>query len=131
MSESTREDLLNGFRALRPNWDGYGADAIVPSAIDLARELVSLMESLLAEEARASLTLIPVRHGGVQIEWTDGDGDHELGVEPDGSLEFLHIDRSTGAMVERKYPSAGQAVHPGVLKELKATNESAISVLRR
>lgn len=128
MSESTREDVLNGFRALLPNWDGYGASPILPSAIDLARELISLMESLLAEEARASLTLLPVRHGGVQIEWADADEDHELGVEPDGSLEFLHIDKSTGAMAERKYPSAGQAVHPGVLRELRAMRESVISV---
>ena len=128
MSEFTREDVLNGFRTLGANWDGYGARAILPSAIDLARELVSLMDSLLPEEARASLTLIPVRHGGVQIEWADADGDHELGVEPDGSLEFMHIDKLTGQMVERKYPSAGQAVHSGVLRELRAMNESVISI---
>ena len=37
MSESTREDVLNGFRALLPNWDGYGASPILPSAIEIGR----------------------------------------------------------------------------------------------
>ncbi len=103
MTSPTRAEILNGFRTLRPNWDGYNADAILPQAIELAQELVSLVEALLPEGTRDSLTVLPVRHGGVQIEWSDADQEHELGIEPDGSLEFLHTDKMTGKMIERKY----------------------------
>ena len=120
MATTTHSDTLNNIRALEPNWDGYDSEAILPSAIALARELVSLMEALLPEDARESLTISPVRHGGIQLDWSDAEQDHELGIEPDGSLEFLHTNKLTGELVERKYPSAGQAVHPGVLMELRA-----------
>ena len=119
MADLSRSEVLNNFRTFKPNWDGYNADAPLPAVIDLALELVSLMEAILPVDARDTLIVLPVRHGGIQLEWADADQEHELGIEPDGSLEFLHTDKLTGEMMEHRYPSAGQAVHPGVLKELR------------
>ena len=107
MAELTRSEVLNSFRTLQPNWDGYNADVPLPAVIDLALELVSLMEAILPVEARDSLIVIPVRHGGVQLEWADGDQEHELGIEPNGSLAFRHTDKLTGEMTESNYSSLG------------------------
>ena len=66
MATLTRSEVLNSFRTLQPNWDGYNADVPLPAVIDLALELVSLMEAILPSDARDSLIVLPVRHGGGQ-----------------------------------------------------------------
>ncbi len=116
---ATLLEQLDAMRNLEANWDGYNADPILPQALDLAKELVSYMESTLPEEARQTMFVAPSRDGSVLIEWSDAAYEHELGIEIDGSLEFLHIEKHSGVMVSEKYPSEGQAIHPGVLRELR------------
>ena len=127
MADLSRSEVLNNFRTFKPNWDGYNADAPRSAVIDLAQELVSLMETILPDNARDSLIVLPARHRGIQLEWNDGDHEHEVGIEPDGSLEFLHTDKLTGEMMEQRYPSAGQAVHPGVLRELREMRKAEVA----
>jgi hypothetical protein len=45
--------------------------------------------------------------------------DHELEIEADGTWGFLHTDRATGAMTERRFTPTANMVHPGVLQELR------------
>ena len=116
---ATLLEQLDGMRNLQANWDGYNADPILPQALELAKELVSYMESMLPKESRETMFVAPGRDGSVQIEWSDATYKHELGIEIDGSLELLHVGKLSGVMVSEKYPSAGQAIHPGIIRELR------------
>jgi hypothetical protein len=101
------------------NWDGYGAAVPSATAIDLAQELVALVETMFQKTASNSWTLhvSPTRIGGVLIEWEDRVRQHEVEIHPDHSIAFLHLDKTTGQIETRQF-SAGP-LHPGLLQELR------------
>ncbi len=119
---ATPIEQLEAMRNLAPNWDGYNADPPVPEVIDLAKAFVRLLGVVRRDTARfPDLHVSPGRAGGVLIMWEDREYEHELGVEPDGSVEFLHESKRTKEMVTRKFTPAPQsAVDPGLLIELHA-----------
>ena len=86
------------------------------TAIDLAQEYVSLVEAMLkiATSNSCLVHVSPTRNGGVLIEWEDQARQHEVEVNPDRSIGFLHLDKSTGQIETRKF-SAG-ALHRGLLQ---------------
>ena len=92
------------FSALTENWDGYGAAAPDPQAIELAREFVALIEAVLKKRALdpATLYVSPTRTGGVLVEWEDRNVQHEVQIDPDRSFSFLHVDKATGQTKNRK-----------------------------
>lgn len=115
-------EQLQTMRGLAENWDGYGAAAPQPDAIDLAQELVGLVEAWLQKsmtEPRA-LHVSPTRTGGVLVEWEDRSIEHEVEINPDRSISFLHRNRTTGEIETRKFVASQPAVvHPGFLQELR------------
>ena len=53
----------------------------------------------------------PGRAGGVLIEWADDLTEHELEIEPDGSISMLHVNRVDGTMKEEAfYPPVERSV---------------------
>ena len=97
------------------------ADVLQPRLVELAKDFVLFFESL--ERATGSnfqLLVHPTRVGGVQIEWTDAACDHELEINPDGSIGVLHTDRSTGTMDEERFEPTREpsAVAPGLIGRL-------------
>src|SRR5438876_10056306 len=119
---ATVAEQLQAMRQLGENWDGYGAAAPQPSVIDLAQELAALLQELLNRSSAGSAVLhvSPTCVGGVLIDWEDQSMQHEIELNPDRSLSFLHADKSTGRIDTRKFSPAGQAVVvPGLLQELR------------
>ena len=116
---ATPLEQLDLMRNLRPNWDGYGADPTDPAVIEVAKEFVRLLAALRPGDPFKDIFVAPGRAGGVQVEWSDARAEHELEIEPDGTWGFLHIDKATGQMSERRFGPVTQAVHPELLKELQ------------
>jgi hypothetical protein len=115
---ATSNDQLQAMRHLAANWDGYGAAAPESSVVDLAQEFTALIEAMVAKSScgPSLLHLSPTRTGGILIEWEGGDMQHELEINPDGSIGFLHLNKKTGHTETRKF-SPGTPV--GLLQELR------------
>jgi hypothetical protein len=114
-------EQLQAMYGLAENWDGYGAAAPEAPVLDLAQELVDLLQAGLRKPPAAAPTLhvSPTRTGGILIEWQDSLTDHEVEINPDGSVSFLHLDRATGQARTRRFiANTSSVVTPGFLREL-------------
>ena len=76
------------FQQLAPNWDGQGGPApdrlVRQLAIDLLREVPSDM--------LPPPRIVPVSGGAIQIEWSVGNRDLEISVEPDQTVQVLRVE---------------------------------------
>ena len=111
-------EQLDAMRSMEENWDGYHAVAPCVVAIDLAMDFVRLIEAV----RRGALTLHvgPTPPGGVLIDWEDDLKEHEIEISPDGSIEFLHMNKTTKQIETRKFlPGHRVVVEPGLLQELQ------------
>jgi len=95
---STLYEQLQAMRELAENWDGYGAASPQAFAIDLAQKFVALLDAVLRKSASgpATLHVSPTRIGGVLIDWEDPSMQHEVEINPDGALGFLHLHKVNG-----------------------------------
>lgn len=116
---ATPLEQLDLMRNLRPNWDGYGADPTDPAVIEVAKEFVRFLAALRPADPFQDVFVSPGRAGGVLVEWADPRSEHELEIEPDGTWGFLHTDRATGRMTERRFGPVTQVIHPELLKEFR------------
>ena len=112
---------LQAMLQLGENWDGYGAAAPQAHVVELAHEFVQLIDTVLRKHGAASGTVCvsPTRIGGVLVEWEDADAEHEVEINPDQSLSFLHLNKNTGHIQTRRLAPANHAVvQPEFLHEL-------------
>lgn len=119
---ATPTNKVQAMRGLGENWDGYGAAAPQANAIDLALEFADLIEAMLRKSASGpqELHVSPTRPGGILIEWEDHSMQHEVEINPDRSIGFLHLNKATGHIETRKFsPDTQAVVHPGFLQELR------------
>lgn len=116
---ATLTEQLDAMRGLAPNWDGYNADPPAAHVIDVAKEFVALLTTIRPDAVARGVYVTPGRAGGVLVEWSDPVAEHELEIEADGTWGFLHTDRATGAMTERRYTPTANVIHPDVLQELR------------
>jgi hypothetical protein len=119
---ATPIDQLDAMRKLRENWDGYGAAAPQGNLIDLAQEFISLIEAMLRKSTAEPglLHVSPTRIGGILIDWEDRSMQHEMELNPDSSIGFLHLNKTAGSIQSRKVtPGAQVVVDPGLLQELR------------
>jgi hypothetical protein len=118
---ATLIEQLDAMRHLPENWDGYGADVINPGAIELAKEFVSLMEVVRLRIGNGDdLFVSPTRVGGVLIDWEGATHQHEIEIDPDGTISFLHLNKATQQAETRKFtPGQRGTVQPGLLQELR------------
>ena len=115
-------EQLEAMRCLNENWDGYGAAVPQAKIIDLAQEFIDLLPAMLARSpaAPAEFNVSPTRIGGILIDWEDDAIEHEVELNPDGSIAFLHHNKGTGTIATRKFSVGGPAVvDPGLLQELR------------
>ncbi len=118
---ATLIEQLGAMRRLEENWDGYGAAAPRADVIDLAQEFTCLIDAMLRKSGTipAALHVSPTRVGGVLIDWEDDARQHEIELNPDGSVAFLHLNKATGQIKTRKFtPAARGVVQLGLLQEL-------------
>jgi hypothetical protein len=119
---ATLIEQLDAMRGLAENWDGYGAASPQARIVDLAQEFVGLLEVVLPKSAidPEGLHVSPTRIGGVLIDWEDHLRQHEIEINPDRSIGFLHVNKTTGQIETRRFSPAGpEVVHPGFLQELR------------
>ena len=95
---ATAFEQLEAMRRLAENWDGYGAAAPLPQAIDQAQTFIRGIEAARAEQLHVS----PTRTGGALIEWVDGMIEHEAEFYPDGPARFLSFNKETGKIETSK-----------------------------
>lgn len=117
---ATPIEQLDAMKGLPENWDGYGAAVPIPEAIELAKDFVGRLMTNEKRSCCRGIFVAPGRDGGVQIEWTDATYDHELEINPDGSVGLLHVDRATGTMDEERFEPTREpsAVAPGLIGRL-------------
>ncbi len=89
---------LKELLALEAGWDGHGAPSLRP---DVARYCVQLMGRVLDSDTPPP-QIVPLAHGGLQLEWHLRDVDLEIEVKSPSSVSFLFGDRATGAEVEEE-----------------------------
>lgn len=118
---ATLLEQLDAMLTLKPNWDGYNADVIRPEAVRLAKEFVVLIRDGQPGRSEAGMHVTPGRDGGVLVEWADATHEHEVEVNQDGSVGFLHTSKTDGSMTERRYPPGRFAVVPGLLSEFRSS----------
>jgi len=99
--EPARKEAIKkvmSFASLRPDWDGQGSQApslcVRQTAIDLLLELPGELPVP---------RVVPVSGGGYHFEWSMGDRELELSIEPDDSsarcvIEALRVEH--GAPIE-------------------------------
>ena len=118
---ATLTEQLDAMLGLPENWDGYGAATIQPRPVEFAKEFVCLLLALRPVGRREDGVYVsPARDGGVLVEWQDATAEHELEVNPDGSMGFLHVDKATGAMTTRQFRPEPAGAQPGFLSEIRA-----------
>ena len=76
---------IERLRRLDPNWDGYGAPAIDPAIIDVARSFVASLPAT----CRIPPRVVPMSSGALQLEWHDGPRSLELEFESPDSIRYL------------------------------------------
>jgi hypothetical protein len=87
---------------LAPNWDGYGAPAIDPAAIEAAAAFVAkLPGDLAARQPR----VVPTANGMLQLEWHAGARSLELEFESPHSIRYLQWNPDEGVEEEDSFPA--------------------------
>ena len=115
---ATLNEQFESMRTLAENWDGYGAASPSSAAIELAQGFVGLLETLNTITSNLGTPNVsPTRNGGVLIEWEDATRQHEVEINSDASISFLHLDKATGCIETHKFSSG--PLHPGLLHELR------------
>ena len=118
---ATLDAQLEAMRHLAENWDGYSAAPPPAHVVELAHEFVQLVDMVLRKHGAASGTVCvsPTRIGGVLVEWEDADAEHEVEINPDRSLSFLRLNKTTGHIQTRTLaPASHTVVQPEFLHEL-------------
>lgn len=76
------------FGDLPQNWDGHGSQApnraVRQTAIDLLQRV--------PDEGIAGPRIVPVSGGGLHFEWSAGDRELEISIDPDCRLEALRVE---------------------------------------
>jgi hypothetical protein len=99
-------EQLQAMRGLQENWDGYGGAAPQGNVLDFAQSFAAFLEAILTRSNSDTpvLHVTPTRVGGVLIEWQDNARQHEVQINPDHGLSFLHLDKATGEITTRLRP---------------------------
>ena len=105
---SAVQDLAN-LAALESDWDSYGASPITTTAVETAQALLSEVHRRFGASGGARLAptdIMPLRNGGVQMDWQAPDIALELRVGPQGAIQYLLIHDPDG---EERYEQRDQA----------------------
>jgi hypothetical protein len=90
--EKWRSDAIQkviGFSSLTPNWDGHGSQAPSLAVRQTALDMLLSVPGGLYPAPR----IVPSSGGGYHFEWSVGDRELEISVEPDCRVEVLRVDQ--------------------------------------
>lgn len=87
--QSTLKSLAE-FRKLPDNWDSYNSPRITRAACQALRDILLQID----DNSLPEPFVCPVPGGGLQLEWEVGKRELELEFLPDGSIEFLTVDKN-------------------------------------
>ena len=85
---------------LEQDWDGYGAMAMSPVALNVASHLIDNLLGLPLPPPE----LVPVPNGGVQLEWDGETVEVDLEIRPDGTAVFVCDDNNTREEIDGVLP---------------------------
>jgi hypothetical protein len=91
---------LAEFRALPPNWNGYGAIPVDHQIIQAAADFILALPSDLA----ATPKVVPMTRGRLQFEWHRGNRSLELEFESSDRLHYLKWDSDANVEEEDVIP---------------------------
>ena len=77
-----------GFSSLASNWDSHGSEA--PTR-EVRKTAIDLLLSVPGELFPAPL-IVPVSGGGYHFEWSVGDRELEISIEPDCHIDALRVE---------------------------------------
>jgi len=113
-------EQLELMRNLQENWDGYNGAPPTPEVIEVAKEFVGVLHSLLGRgDDETNMFVCPGPNGEVMVEWDDDAAEYEMDINPDGSFGFLREDKLTGVMTEEKFHSGRFAVQAAMLRQFR------------
>ena len=79
-------ERLHRFMSYDKNWNGYGEEAISDRAV--VRTLVALYQVALGGPTPV---VVPMSHGGIQVEWYYSGTEIEIDVPPFGAISVLIV----------------------------------------
>jgi hypothetical protein len=94
------EDTINGFSNLKPNWDSYNADPISENSINAAIETLNYLYSKGQLSNNLTISIFPMRNGGVQFEFDGVNICAELEISTTGERTFIIYD-DKGSIVNK------------------------------
>lgn len=113
---ATLTEQLDLMLNLEPNWDGYGADRILPEVVEVAKEFVGVLHALLGRGGdETNMFVAPGRSGGVLVEWDDATSEYEVEFNHDGSSGFLRMDKQTRVMHTERFDAGPFVIPAGLL----------------
>jgi len=83
---------IDALARLQDDWDTYGGASPTALAVRSARQLAQdVVKRYGGSAGKRSLPyhVAPIAHGGVGLEWRDGNASLEIWIGPDGSLGYL------------------------------------------
>lgn len=104
---------LEELAGLNADWDGYGAHALSPLALNTAGQVIDQV----LREPLPPPKLVPVPSGGVQLEWAAGSVEIDLEIQPDGRAVFVCDDDGAGDQLDGELPN-DQALFGVALRRL-------------
>jgi hypothetical protein len=87
--DQLRSRLLS-YRKLNSNWDSYNAVSTSLVSIAVALKVLDALDD--AELLDQSVSIFPMRDGGIQFEFDRDDSSSELEISSAGELKFLEFD---------------------------------------
>ncbi len=105
---------FEGMLSLESGWDGHDGRPIAPQTFDYALNLLVRLEPA---ATRVRPQMVPLPHGGIQVEWHTRAGDLEIEMEGPGAARYFFEDARTGAVAEGD-AEADLARLPDLLKGL-------------
>jgi hypothetical protein len=98
IAELLKNEIVK-LKFLPHNWDSYNAESISINAINLATDLVELLE---LNNILINLCT-PLRDGGVQLEKSFIENDVEIEIHPDRTITLLIFDKEANFIEESNY----------------------------
>lgn len=93
MTRAEVDERLRECAALPANWDKYPTVRITPEAISQARAAVDSLRVAAhpaVSEHLLPANIVPLRNGGMQLEWYKGNACLEVEITPDGGMSMLY-----------------------------------------
>jgi hypothetical protein len=78
-----------GFGKLAPNWDSHGSQA--PS-LAVRQTAIELLMKVPSSWPLPTPRIVPSSGGGYHVEWSHGNRDLEISIEPDCQVEALRVE---------------------------------------